>query len=244
MWPIPALLAPLRWVSARVGDGGGGDHVPELSPVSGDLAADLAAPWLDRAPDGQVPSLDEAVGAAATGGERARPRAVEWVAERAGDGAASLKQHAIAGYTRVLDPTPLAGVRPGAAVATVAGCLAIGGGTTFCVTQGVDPIGDLVNVVSPVEERKQAKPVKKARRVAAVPTATPVAPAVTPTVAPPQPSPQPTAQPTPEPTPEPTPPPAPEEEYEPLLPAATPAAVAPRTPAAAPANGPGEFDGP
>ena len=54
-------------------------------------------------------------------------RIVDWAVERAGDRIANVKQHAISGYSRALDPTPLAGVRPGAAVAAVAGCLAIGG---------------------------------------------------------------------------------------------------------------------
>ena len=42
-------------------------------------------------------------------------------------------------YYRVADPTPLAGVRPGAAAATVASCLALGGGATYCVERGIDP---------------------------------------------------------------------------------------------------------
>ena len=205
--PIPALIAPLRWVTARVGEGG-------------------------REP----------------GAGQARPRPVEWAANRLVDGISSVKQHALAGYSRALDPTPLAGVRPGAAVAAVAGCLAIGGGTTYCVTQGVDPISGLAQVVSPAPERKQSPPRRKLRRVSALPASTPVSTAtpiaVAPTVEPAKPAPQPVAQATPRPTPA----PIPEEEYEPLATAASaaPASSAPRqdTPAAAPAAGPGEFDGP
>jgi outer membrane biosynthesis protein TonB len=184
--------------------------------------------------------------------EPARPRLVELALQRAGDGVASVKQHAAGAYYRSVDLTPLAGARPGAAAAAVAGCLALGGGTTYCVTQGMDPIGGLAHVVAPTREQEQPEKPRRKRpgqaRVSATPVTTPVAtPVATPTVEPP--SPQPTAQATPQPTPEPTPPPAPEEEYEPVAPAtAASAAPAPsgpaRTPAPAPAGGPGEFDGP
>ena len=46
------------------------------------------------------------------------------------------KQHAAAAYARVADPTPLTAVRPGAAAALVAGCLAAGGGT-YCAVEGM-----------------------------------------------------------------------------------------------------------
>lgn len=166
-------------------------------------------------------------------------------------GVASLKQHAAGAYNRAVDLTPLAGARPGAAAAAIAGCIALGSGTTYCVSQGVDPIGGLANVVASAPERDRDEPRKKRRpraRAAASPTPAPT-PVVTPTAAPPTPSPQPAVQPTPQPTPEPTPPPRPEEEYEPVAPA-TAASAAPaqpasaRTPAPAPAEGPGEFGGP
>jgi DNA-binding CsgD family transcriptional regulator len=184
--------------------------------------------------------------------EQARPGLSEWVLQRAGEGVASLKQHATAGYSRAVDPTPVAGVRPGAAAAAISGCLAIGGGTTYCVTQSVDPIGGLAQIVAPARDQKQAEPRKK--RVAQQPptptsTPSPVPPAVvTPTAEPPTPSPQPATEATPRPTPEPTPPPTPEEEYEPLAPAASTASQpssAHHEPTPAPAPpGPGEFGGP
>jgi len=229
--PIPALIAPLRWAAERIsGAGRDRDAGLELSPVAGDLY-DAIAP------------LDPSAA-------QNHPRGVEWAVQRAGDGVASLKQHAVA---RALDPTPLAGVRPGAAAAAVAGCLAIGGGTTFCVTQGVDPIGGLAQVVAPMRDAKPSEPSKKRKRASAVPASTPAPTpvAVAPTVEPLRSSPQPpVAQATPRPTPEPTPPPRPEEEYEPLVPAVaastapSPSVTSPRTPAPAPAQGPGEFDGP
>ena len=45
------------------------------------------------------------------------------------------REHATAAYYRTVDPTPLVGVRPGAVATVVAGCLAIGGGATYCVQQ-------------------------------------------------------------------------------------------------------------
>jgi RNA polymerase sigma factor (sigma-70 family) len=236
LWPLPVLVAPLRWIEDRLA-GHGQDSVPDVSPLNDE------------------PDLYDVV-APLNPVERSRPRVIDWMVERAGDGVAGVKQHAATAYYRAVDPTPLAGVRPGAAVAAVAGCLAIGGGTTYCVTQGVSPIGDLTQAMSPAHDRKPAQPRKKRRtqkRVSVTPVSTPAPkPTATPvaTAAPSEPSPQPAAQSTSQPTPEPTPRPAPEEEYEPLAAAtaAQPSSSSPssaqRTPAPAPASGPGEFDGP
>ncbi len=231
LWPIPALLAPLRWATARYGERS--ESVPEDSADVYEAIAQAHPP----------------------AGGPARPRLIDWALHRVGDGVAGAKQHAATAYTRAADPTPLAGVRPGAAAAAIAGCLAVGGGTTLCVTQGVDPIGGLAHVVAPA--REQAEPRKKRaprKRASVTPTATPASTPVA--VATPEPTPQPTANPSPEPTPTatatptPTPAPIPEEEYEPVAPATaagttTQSSPAPaRTPAPAPAGGPGEFDGP
>jgi RNA polymerase sigma factor (sigma-70 family) len=227
LWPVPALLAPLRWVSTRPG-GRGGDTASDTVPddIAGLYEAIAQSP----------PAATEAV----------RPRIVDWALQRAADGVASTKQHAAAAYTRAADPTPLAGVRPGGVAAAVAGCLAVGGGTTLCVTQGVDPIGGLAQVVSPAREQERADPRRSRARhkrasvsSTSTPTATPVAVV---TAQPSEPSPQPTADPRPQPTPTPTPtpPPSPEEEYEPVAPA-TAASTAPRpppTPSRAPAPAP------
>ena len=69
------------------------------------------------------------VGDSASGGAGARDR-------RGGPGQAARDGRVL----RVADPTPLAGLRPGAAAAAIAGCLAIGGGATYCAEQGVNPI--------------------------------------------------------------------------------------------------------
>jgi RNA polymerase sigma factor (sigma-70 family) len=228
LWPIPALLAPLRWASTRV--------AADVSSHDGaaDLHAVIAAPEFAPLP------------------EDARPPLVESTVQRAGDAVASLKQHAAAGYSRAVDLTPLAGARPGAAAAAIAGCIALGSGTTYCVTQSVDPIGGLAGVVAPAEERKQSAPRKQRdvkQRAEATVTPSPTTVAIATPIPEPAMESQPAAQPTAQPTPEPTPPPTPQEEYEPVA-AATAAGAAParpapaRTPAPAPAGGPGEFDGP
>jgi RNA polymerase sigma factor (sigma-70 family) len=71
------------------------------------------------------------------------PALVDSVRDRVGDVAASVKQHAAALISRT-DPGlagPASGVRPGAAVALVAGCLAAGGGATYCVVEGIPGLG-------------------------------------------------------------------------------------------------------
>jgi hypothetical protein len=158
-----------------------------------------------------------------------------------------LREQASSWYYRTADPTPLAGVRPGAVAAAVAGCLAVGSGATYCVQQGTDSLTVLGGLgASAQHHREKAKPHKLRAHTAQAP-ATPV---VTPTVtAPPQP-----AQQAPPPAPTTTttvaPPAAPEDPFEP-----TSASVSsqttnqsptskPKQPAPAPASGPSEFGGP
>lgn len=64
------------------------------------------------------------------------------------DGTAQVKQHAAAGYYRTVDPTPLAAARPGTIATMVAGCIALGGGATYCVDQGVDPLGAATGLIA------------------------------------------------------------------------------------------------
>jgi hypothetical protein len=184
-------------------------------------------------------------------------------------GVSSAKQHVTAAYYRAVDPTPLAAMRPGAAAAAIASCLAIGGGATYCFEEGVGPMGGLGRFVGEEGARERARAdaapqreKRKTRRTASVaarstPAPTPVAtptPEPTPTASPEPtapPKPEPTAAATPAPTAEPTPVPVPEEEYEPVTPV-TATATEPqsspspptRTPARVPAGAPGEFDGP
>lgn len=145
-----------------------------------------------------------------------------------------VKQQLSATCFRVADPMPFAGVRPGAAAAAVAGCLAIGGGATYCAQQGLDPFAGLAGIGSS-EPRKShrtpTKPVRPAAPAVVVPPAqsakrSPVQPAAT------------KAQPAP----------APQDEFEPGSAGSASAAPKPLTsptePAAASSAGGGEFGGP
>ena len=167
-----------------------------------------------------------------------------------------LRDQAAASYSRAVDPTPLAAVRPGAVAAAVAGCLAVGGGATYCVEQGVDPIAGIRTIASREQPDRKPKPHQRRVRLSQAPTvpiATPTVPAptATPTASATPVAAQPTSEPPPpQPTSTPTPPPAPQEEYEPTAvvsnsaPASSPPASAPSKPAPAPAGGPSEFGGP
>jgi RNA polymerase sigma factor (sigma-70 family) len=194
---------------------------------------------IERALHGAADTLSHARQRLSDGAGTARDHAAE--------GVTHAKQHAAATYYRAIDPTPLAGVRPGAAAATVAGCLALGGSATYCVELGIDPTSAFTSRASSQRHQPTAHVKRKAITASASPTLT--------ATATPEPTaePTPTAQSTPQPTrtPQPTPtavPPAPQDEYEPVSPAAdaqaTEASSRPKEPAAAPADGPGEFDGP
>lgn len=153
-------------------------------------------------------------------------------------------------YYRTVDPTPLAGARPGAVAAAVAGCLALGGGATYCVKEGADPFAALAGLGAPAQAEEE-KPRPERVRAAQAPAATPTP---VPTVTTPPPAPETTQQPQPTPTAQPALPPAPEDEYEPTSPttasndgsggAAQTASAKPKQPAPAPEDGPAEFGGP
>lgn len=144
-----------------------------------------------------VPAGDETAPKLA---ERAVHKAADGVSsvkQHLADGAAQAKQQAGAAYIRATDPTPLAGARPGAALAVVAGCVTIGTGT-YCIDNDVNPLRS-VGLLPPVVEKEQAerRPDRKPK---------PKQPASKPTVeAPPAPAPAPEPEPAPEPAPEPEP---------------------------------------
>jgi len=167
---------------------------------------------------------------------------------RATEGVSHAKGHATSLYTRAADPTPLAGARPGAAVTVLASCLALGGGGTYCVNQGIDPVQGIAGVVAPAEKEPEEKP--------ATPPAPKPQPQVetlavpqppTPTPAPEAPQAPPAAEPaTPEPQQPAAPPAKPADEFQPLGPTqsaqpAAPQQPAPKKPARAPQSGPNEF---
>lgn len=175
------------------------------------------------------------------------------------DGGAQLKQHATTASSRIVDPTPIAGARPGTAAAVIASCVAIGGGAAACVQQGVDPLGAATGLIAsapdekaPDEETAQPPPESESTGPTYTPVETPVA--EEPAVTTPEPSPQPTPE--PQPKPEPKAEPAPEESFEPASTSSqssetesessyepTEEAPAP-VPAPAPANGGSQFGGP
>ena len=130
------------------------------------------------------------------------------------DGLAGLvsgsKQQAGGLAGKVTDPTPLAGARPGAAVAAIAGCLAVGGGATYCAVEGVPdvfrgPLG--IERTTQADKRPGKQRGQDERRARAGQAPTPVV-----TLEPPAPT-EPVAKPEP-------PPPAPEPE--PVAPAPAP----------------------
>lgn len=171
------------------------------------------------------------------------------------DGTSHTKVQAANAYTRIADPTPLAGSRPGAVGAVLASCLAVGSGATYCAQQGFDPIRGLAGVATP-KSHTAPEPKRKPRAKATADTSPP--PPVIPTPAP-APAPAPPAATTPvAPTPAPAappmpPPPAPNQgggstrEFDPGA-AASPAQAAP-TPQPSQPSTPapathGEFAGP
>jgi hypothetical protein len=165
--------------------------------------------------------------------------------------AGHLRDQAAAAYYRTVDPTPLAGARPGAVAAAVAGCLAVGGGTTYCVQQGADPLRALA-VLGASSHKRKHEPKPKVHPNRAHAAQVPAPPVVTPTVAaPPQTVQQPPPAPAASTTTTAAPPPAPEDQFEPTSAggATEPSEPAtgssrPTKPAPAPAGGAGEFGGP
>src|SRR4029453_15807985 len=108
---------------------------------------------------------------------QARPSGLR---QHAAHAMAHLREQSAAAYYRTVDPTPLAGVRPGAVAAAVAGCLAIGGGATYCVQQGADPLTALRRLGGTTQShREKPKPRAKRAHLAQAPTPQPVS---TPTV--------------------------------------------------------------
>lgn len=185
-------------------------------------------------------------------GEQAAPGVVERVVDKAADGLSAVKQQladvgahakqqATATYVRAADPTPLAGARPGAVAAVVAGCLAVGTGAYTCVEQGINPLTALPGLEQREPDRRAETPEKPAGEQP-VPEPAP-APVVEQPAADPAPAP---AAPEPAPAPEPPPPPPPpEQSFEPASPSypSSQAAAAPQ-PAPVTDGGVPEFGGP
>jgi RNA polymerase sigma factor (sigma-70 family) len=166
--------------------------------------------------------------------EQASPGLLERVAHRAAEGFTSAKQQVLGGasqvkqqaataYNRAVDPTPLAGARPGTVAALLVSCVTIGGGAaTYCAQNNVDPLSAASGLISGEEESKTAEgtpPSETTESTAVVPPAPPP-PASEETVSSePPPSTEAESQSSSEPKPEPEPaPPPPEQSFEPASP--------------------------
>ena len=149
---------------------------------------------------------------------------------------AGAKHHAVSAYLRASDPTPVAGARPGAVAAAVAGCIAVGG-STYCAVQGVPtPLRTAVGgKPAPKKQVKKETP----KPPAPTPAPTPVrSPTATPTPpAPQRQAPAPPPQAPVNPAPAPPPPGSPGGEF-------SKQSASPTEPAPAPESGPSEFGGP
>ena len=103
--------------------------------------------------------------------------------EHAADLVAGAKQQAAGAYVRMADPTPLAGARPGAVGAVVAGCIAAGG-SAYCAVEGVP--GSIKPALGHRAARRAGRDQAAEAQARGVPAAAPppVAPAPTPQPAP------------------------------------------------------------
>jgi RNA polymerase sigma factor (sigma-70 family) len=133
-------------------------------------------------------------------------------------GASQVKQQAATTYYRAVDPTPLAGARPGTVAAVLVSCVTIGGSAaTYCAQNSVDPIGAAAGLIGGGEEEpktsSESPPSETPESTAVVPPAP--TPEVEQPVAESEPTPAPEEE--PKPTPEPSPPP-PEQSFEPASP--------------------------
>jgi RNA polymerase sigma factor (sigma-70 family) len=194
------------------------------------------------------------VAPAATAQQHDRSRslldALGWLRQQVADGGAQAHQATTAAAARV-DPTPLAGIRPGAAGAMIAGCVLGVGGTVVCVDQHKNPYQLAKGILAPEPKRERPKPKAKRAQVAPPTATTPTAttpppaatttPTTTPAAAPPATTT--TAPPSP-------PPPPPEQQIEPNTytppPSQASAPLASRTPAPVDDSSgvEGEFGGP
>ncbi len=117
---LPAPAGTLTLASGNYG----------LTQRAAELAGDVKA---------GVADLASRLGHGPAGGGGAKDRTVTALSNtrrHVGDTLMAAKQHATNTYVRVADPTPMAGVRPGAAAAIVASCVAAGGGA-YCAVEGV-----------------------------------------------------------------------------------------------------------
>jgi NAD(P)-dependent dehydrogenase (short-subunit alcohol dehydrogenase family) len=150
----------------------------------GKVAAILPVPAVEPAHTGFVERTVHGAGDVVSTVRRQVRETVVGAREHVADGTAQAKQHAAGLYSRAVDPTPLAGVRPGAVAATIAGCLAVGSGAGYCITEGVGPIPMLGRTQAAQHEPRKSHYRPKRARAAQATTSTIAAPAPTPAPAP------------------------------------------------------------
>jgi RNA polymerase sigma factor (sigma-70 family) len=127
-------------------------------------AAAVPVPAAHEAEPGRVERVVHGLAEVATSVKQHIAGPAASLRQQAGDGAAQLKQQATAGYYRAVDPTPLSGLRPGAAAAAIGSCLAIGGGAaTYCAENDVNPFEGIAGLVRSQSESER-KPEPPAER--------------------------------------------------------------------------------
>jgi RNA polymerase sigma factor (sigma-70 family) len=117
----------------------------------------------------------------------------------AGNVAAWIKQQ-VPGIAARLDPAPLSAgssARPGTVAALVAGCIAAGGGATYCAVEGVGPVDGLLGGDPPIRAERRPPPPEPSRTPLA-PRAVKAKPKPVAREPAPKPEPQPTEEFTPE----------------------------------------------
>lgn len=118
----------------------------------------------------EIPAILPLPAAVDNGAANGVTDAVAAIRAHVADGLAQAKQQAASAYYRLTDPTPLAGTRPGAVAAIVAGCVTVGTGT-YCVENDVNPL-TAVGIFSPAAPTQPAPKERDER--ASVPLPEPV----------------------------------------------------------------------
>lgn len=153
--------------------------------------------------------------------ERTVQRSVDGLSslkQHVADGGTQLKQHAATTYYRAVDPTPFAAARPGTVASVAVGCLlAVGGGATYCVEQGMNPIGAARGLIASSSEPEPPSTSEPKPDPSPGPVYTPEPSPESEEASTPEPTPEPepAPQPKPDPKPKPEPEPSPEESFEP-----------------------------
>lgn len=214
----PLVLRSVCGLASAAEDAHAREHLARCGRC--EIFSERLIAWREKA--GAILPVPAAEGASPGLVERALHKSAEGLSsikQHIVDGGAQAKQQAAAGSYRAVDPTPFAVARPGTVATAVATCiLAIGGGATYCVQQGVNPLGAARGLIASAPESEPEPPAPSPEPESTGPTYTPVEP--TETEEAPAPEPTPTAEQEPDPKPKPkAEPPPPEDSFEPVSPA-------------------------